>query len=493
MKKCFKIIFLCLALILSLFPLAASASSYSGASTWAVPELDKAEAYDLITERVKNNVSANITREEFAEIAVRLYEKCTGKKASSGTAAFNDTTNAEILKAANIGLVNGVGGGGFAPGQLVTREQMAAILLRTLKVISPASDFSTAGAAKFADDGSISSWAWDGVYYCAKKGIIKGVGGNKFSPKGNSTREAAIIVCTRSYELYRPAGENQDNNANSGNSTNPDSQNGSGGQSGTASSAEEVLVINDYEFKAGDYVIRENGQGTFIFIPLDKFKYAFIYPYSANNKYPDVIERDGAITVTWKDGQDLILEISLNVDSAEAVINGQPVDITAGPFLQDGKIMIPVNIFVEALEMKSEEFMGRAYLQYSSDFTQDMLTGSWYYSNTNIFTGFKDLVTGLVSLPSFDTSYTFKGDGTYNLGMVSTGGFNDLCIVQGGKYKVIGNTIIYYDIVETVYEGNPFKEKYKNKNKEAPEYDFINNFNAEEDKIEIDGFWLHRP
>lgn len=486
------LVVLCMALILSLSPLAAGASSYSGASSWAVPELDKAEAYGLIIDRVKNNVSANITREEFAEIAVRLYEKCMGKKASLGTAAFNDTTNVEILKAANMGLVNGVGGGRFAPGQLVTREQMAAILLRTLKVISPASDFSIAGAAKFTDDGSISSWAGDGVYYCAKKGIIKGVGGNKFSPKGNSTREAAIIVCARSYELYRPVGGNQDNNADSGNNTNPDSKNDSSGQGGTASSAEEVLVINDYEFKSSDYAIRENGQGTFIFIPLDKFKYAFIYPNSIN-KYPDVIERDGVITVAWKDGQDVILEIALNVDSANAVVNGQMVDITAGPYRQNGKIMIPVNIFVEALEMKTEEFMGRSYLQYSSNFTQNMLAGSWYYSSINIFTGFKDLVTGLVSLPSFDTSYTFKSDGTYNLGIVSAGGFIDSCIVQSGRYKVIGNTIIYYNIVETVYEGNPFQLKYKDKHKDAPEYDFINNYNTEEEKIEIDGFWLHRP
>ena len=477
----------CFVLIIGLFPLPAAASSYKGASAWAVPELDKAEIYGLITDRVKNNVSANITREEFAEIAVRLYEKFTGKKAASGTIAFSDTTNPEILKAANIGLVNGVGGGRFAPGQLVTREQMAVILLRTLKVISPASDFSTAGAAKFADDSNISSWAGDGVYYCAKNSIIKGVGGNKFSPKGNSTREAAIIVCTRSFELYKGTPGSVDNTANQEN------QSGTITNEGNTASSDDILVINDYEFKKGDYTIRENGQGTFIFIPLDKFKYAFIYPYSANNKYPDVVERDGTITVTWKDGQDVILEISLNVNSADAVVNGQTVDITAGPFRLDGKIMVPINIFVEALEMKGSEFMGRVYLQYSSNFSQEKLGGSWYYTNTNIFTGFKDMVTGLVSLPSFDTSYTFRSDGTYTLGMISTGGFNDLCIVQSGKYKVIGNTIIYYDIVETVYEGNPFQEKYKNKHKEAPEYDFINNYNAEEDKIEIDGFWLHRP
>ena len=56
-------------------------------------------------------------------------------------------------------MVAGVGGGKFAPNQLVTREQMGVILLNTLKVINPNADFSSAGTAKFADDKQISGWA----------------------------------------------------------------------------------------------------------------------------------------------------------------------------------------------------------------------------------------------------------------------------------------------------------------------------------------------
>lgn len=175
---------------------------YKGASSWATPELDKAAGYGLITDRVKDNMSGNITREEFAEIAVKLYEVYTGNKAEAGSVTFSDTTNPEILKAANLGMVLGIGEGKFGPTLLVTREQMATILLRTLKVINSTADFSTAGAAKFSDDKDIAGWAKDGVYYCFKAGIIKGIGSNKFGPRSNSTREAAAIVCTRAYELY---------------------------------------------------------------------------------------------------------------------------------------------------------------------------------------------------------------------------------------------------------------------------------------------------
>jgi len=180
-----------------------SESYYKGASSWAVAELDKAQQYGFITDRIKDNMSGKITREEFAEIAVKLYEKYTGKTAEAGNASFVDTTNPEILKASNLGLVTGVGNNKYDPNALVTREQMATILLRALKVINPSADFSTEGVSKFADDDKVESWARNGVYYCSKTKIVGGVGNNCFDPDGNATREMAVIVCTRAYEFYK--------------------------------------------------------------------------------------------------------------------------------------------------------------------------------------------------------------------------------------------------------------------------------------------------
>ena len=204
MRKIFILIALCLIFVMRMAP-ASVFADYEGASSWAVPELDKAAGCGLITDRVMDDVSRNVTREEFAEIVVRMYELFTGKEAEAGDVSFTDTANKEIHKAANMGLVLGVGDGKFAPGNLVTREQMAVILLRTLKTMNPAADFSTDGAEKFADDNMISEYARDGVYYCSKNNLLKGVGANKFNPKGYSSREAAIIVCLRAYELYKQA------------------------------------------------------------------------------------------------------------------------------------------------------------------------------------------------------------------------------------------------------------------------------------------------
>lgn len=176
--------------------------AYEGASAWAKAELDKAAGYGLITDRIKGDMSGKITREEFAEIAVKLYEKYTGKIATAGSMSFTDTTNPEVLKAANLGLVQGVGNNQYAPNQLVTREQMATILLRALRVIEPQENFTPGVSEKFADDDKVESWARDGVYYCAGAKIVTGVGENMYNPDGDATREQAVIVCTRAYEYF---------------------------------------------------------------------------------------------------------------------------------------------------------------------------------------------------------------------------------------------------------------------------------------------------
>jgi len=96
-----------------------------------------------------------------------------------------------------------VGNDLFDPGTFITREQMATILLRALKIIAPNSDFTVDQTKPFADDGKVESWAREGVYYCYKTNIVTGVGSNMFNPDGDATREQAVLVCTRSYEHYK--------------------------------------------------------------------------------------------------------------------------------------------------------------------------------------------------------------------------------------------------------------------------------------------------
>jgi len=127
------------------------------ASSWAVDELDKAVTYGFITDKIADNMKGDITREEFAEIVVLLYEKLTGTTVTADANPFTDTTNPEIIKAARLGIVKGVGNNKFAPNSLVTREQIAVMLFRAIKLCAPSVNTDTSGVATFTDEGKISS------------------------------------------------------------------------------------------------------------------------------------------------------------------------------------------------------------------------------------------------------------------------------------------------------------------------------------------------
>ncbi|HWQ29985.1 MAG TPA: S-layer homology domain-containing protein [Negativicutes bacterium] len=116
-----------------------------------------------------------ITREEFAELAVKLYEKVTGKAAvANSTNPFTDTKNPEILKAYQLGITQGTSATTFTPAELTNREQVATMLSRAIKVMVPGADFSTQGSPTFTDQSQISSWAVEHVKFMSKAGIIKG-------------------------------------------------------------------------------------------------------------------------------------------------------------------------------------------------------------------------------------------------------------------------------------------------------------------------------
>ena len=192
------------------------------ASEWAKDELARADELGLIPDCLDGaDLTADITRAEFAAVAVKVYE------ALSGTAAipavnnpFTDCNDVEVLKAYNIGAVNGTSATTYDPDALLNREQAATMLTRVFKKISLVGwTLQTDGQftlpytkpAAFADDKDISAWAKDSVYFMAANGIINGVGNNKFAPKNvtteeqatgyaNATREQALLIAVRMVE-----------------------------------------------------------------------------------------------------------------------------------------------------------------------------------------------------------------------------------------------------------------------------------------------------
>ena len=85
------------------------------------------------------------------------------------------------------GVIGGFPDGSFKPADTLTRAQAAKIICTVLEGADKV-DAITA-AASFADVPA-DHWAAKFVGYCAEKGIVSGVGGNKFNPNGQLTNAA---------------------------------------------------------------------------------------------------------------------------------------------------------------------------------------------------------------------------------------------------------------------------------------------------------------
>ena len=174
-------------------------------SGWAEPELEAAYNYGLTYPGVMNNFKKLITREEFCIIAVKLYEKLSGKTAVAGTDPFTDTSNPEILKAYNLKIVNGISADKFQPAANIIREQICVMIYRAIDAAIPSLDMSAEIALPFSDVKKIDSWALAQMKFAFKHEIMKGYSATEIAPLENTSREQAIAMLLRTYLKFSAA------------------------------------------------------------------------------------------------------------------------------------------------------------------------------------------------------------------------------------------------------------------------------------------------
>ena len=194
-----------------------TAATASAPSDWAAGEVGLARGAGLATEKTTRDYQKDITREEFCELAVKLYDKMKGAggdaaaNASAGApnpagtpsaqgakgGRFTDTKNPEVERAFNLGIVLGVSDTLFEPNRHVTRQEICVMLVRAVGAASAGANVMPKTRHVFADGGDIADWAADAVGYAFENEILRGVGGNKMDPLGNTTCEQAIIMCYR--------------------------------------------------------------------------------------------------------------------------------------------------------------------------------------------------------------------------------------------------------------------------------------------------------
>jgi uncharacterized spore protein YtfJ len=166
------------------------------AGHWAAANIEALVNAGVITGYPDGTFKPNntITRAEFATAVVKAFnlELKSGK-------VFNDTANhwAEdfIATAAANGLISGYNDTTFGPNDLITREQMAVLIVNATGLTEVSS------AKTFADGASISDWAKDGVAIASGNDLITGYPDNTFKPKGNATRAEAVTILINALTL----------------------------------------------------------------------------------------------------------------------------------------------------------------------------------------------------------------------------------------------------------------------------------------------------
>lgn len=136
----------------------------------------------------------HVTRAEFAALLVRALDL-----KAEGTASFKDVKKGSwyegyVAAAEKAKLINGVSKTQFAPGKKITREEMAAMILRAYEAKTGAKVKVTL-KADFKDMNKVSTWAAVYVNGSVQTGLMKGNVDKTFKPADYAKRtEAAQIV-----------------------------------------------------------------------------------------------------------------------------------------------------------------------------------------------------------------------------------------------------------------------------------------------------------
>lgn len=172
-------------------------------SHWAYKDIIKMYQKGIISgyEDKSFKPDENVTRAEFVKMVTSAFE-ITPK--SGDEMIFSDVSADEwywpyLYAGYANNIISGSDGGRFMPDAYITREEMASILYRTLKlksVVLPAGN-----ASVFADDAYISDYAHEAVSSLSEAKIINGYENGEFRPEFNASRAESSVMINRIFEF----------------------------------------------------------------------------------------------------------------------------------------------------------------------------------------------------------------------------------------------------------------------------------------------------
>lgn len=250
-------------------------------SDWYYSAVRYARANNFFNGITATTFGANgtLTRGMFVTVLGRMAGVDTADY--PGDSGFGDVKNSSycapyVQWAAKYGITSGAGNGLFLPDATVTRQQMAAFLVRYFDAFQVNYDTGENVTTLPDDLDKVAPYARDAVTKLWKQGLLNG-NGVSFDPEGNATRAQTAIICMRTdktvdswysepgvksdrVSVDPDAAQQPETKPNTKPNTKPTTSNGSHSSSG-GSATTSYLV----EFALGD-----NGPDTAISMPESK-------------------------------------------------------------------------------------------------------------------------------------------------------------------------------------------------------------------------------
>ena len=164
--------------------------------------------YDAVTYAYENGLMDGVGAGLFAPNSettraqlVTILHRLAGQPVPSGDSGFSDVETGTwytdaVAWAAQNGIVNGVSDTQFAPGDDITREQLAVILYRYATYqgydVSQRADLSG-----FVDAGTINTYAQEALSWASAQGLVLGFEDDSLRPQGNASRAQIAAVLMR--------------------------------------------------------------------------------------------------------------------------------------------------------------------------------------------------------------------------------------------------------------------------------------------------------
>ncbi|MFS0725864.1 Ig-like domain-containing protein [Paenibacillus sp. 1P07SE] len=143
-----------------------------------------------------------VTRGEFAVFIARGLGLSGDKAAASRFSDVNtgSTMAAYIGAVSKAGIVEGLPDGTFRAEQSITRQEMAAMMIRAAGTAGVRIDLSQSSGtylSRFKDSGNVAPWARDDLARAVDAGIINGMTADTVSPRSDATRAQAVVMIKR--------------------------------------------------------------------------------------------------------------------------------------------------------------------------------------------------------------------------------------------------------------------------------------------------------